>query len=131
MSSSHVRNKIRQWAAAASTTAGVPFHETINVSVNPSDAVWFTVSFTSESHEGNFCKSPFIENGFVTFTFIARPGIGDAACLAALESVIPLAYANTDAQLTLINYEPIDEDSFGSADKDYRMTVNMNYRLSL
>ena len=131
MSASYVRNLVRTWCNAAATATGVPFHDTINISVNPVDPVWFTVVFTSESHEGTFCRPNFVENGFVNVVFIARPGTGDSACLAAVEAVIPVLFANTDAKLALTDYEPIDEDSFGSADKDYRMSVVINYRLSL
>lgn len=131
MSSSYVRNMVRQWCGEVSTATGVPFYDTVNVSVSPKHDVWFTAAFVSESHEGNFCEPQFIENGFVSLVFIARPGIGDIACLAAVESVVPALFAKTDPKLTLINYEPVDEDSLGTADKDYRLSVAMNYRLSL
>ena len=54
MSSSYVRSKVRQWCVAAAASTGIPFHDTVNVSVNPTDPVWFTVAFVSESHEGTF-----------------------------------------------------------------------------
>ena len=63
--------------------------------------------------------------------FFALPGTGDTACITAVEAVIPVLFANLDLKLALINYDPVDEDSLGSADKDYRMSVSMNYRLSL
>jgi hypothetical protein len=131
MSSSYVRNKVRQWCAAAAASTGIPFHDTVNVSVNPTDPVWFTVAFVSESHEGTFCKPDFIENGFISVVFFALPGTGDTACINAVEAVIPVLFANLDPKLALINYDPVDEDSLGSADKDYRMSVSVNYRLSL
>jgi hypothetical protein len=131
MSASYVRNKVRQWCAAAAASTGIPFHDTVNVSVNPTDPVWFTVAFVSESHEGTFCKPDFIENGFISVVFFALPGTGDTACITAVEAVIPVLFANLDLKLALINYDPVDEDSLGSADKDYRMSVSINYRLSL
>jgi hypothetical protein len=85
----------------------------------------------SESHEGTFCKPDYIEHGFISVVFFAQPGTGDTACITAVEAVIPVLFANLDPKLALINYEPVDEDSFGSADRDYRMSVSMNYRLSL
>lgn len=131
MSSSYVRSKVRQWCAEIAVATGIPFHDTVNVSVNPSDDVWFTVSFVSEMLQGTFCRPDFIEMGFVSVVFVARPGIGDTAAVAAVEAVIPALMAKTDAKLSLSNFEPVDEDSFGSADKDYRMSVAVNYRLSL
>lgn len=131
MSSSYVRSKVRQWCVEVSAATGVPFHDTVNVSVRPTEPVWFTVAFVSESHEGNFCQPQFIEHGFVSVVFVAQPGRGDADCIAAVEKVVPAFFAKSDSKLTLINYEPVDEDSFGTADKDYRMSVAVNYRLSL
>jgi hypothetical protein len=131
MSSSYVRQKVRKWCAEVSAVTGIPFYDTVNVSVTPSDPVWFTAIFVSEMHEGNFCKPQFIEHGFINLIFIARPGVGDKACLDAVEGIVPLLFEHGDKNLTLINYEPVEEDSGGLADKDYRMSVAMNYRLSL
>lgn len=131
MSSSYVRSKARQWCGEVATSTAVPFYDTVNVSVNPSDDVWFTAEFVAEMHEGTFCRPDFVETGFINVIFIARPGIGDAAAVAAVETVIPALMLKSDSKLTLINFEPVDEDSLGSADKDYRMSVAVNYRLSL
>lgn len=131
MSSSYVRTKVRTWCNEVSVATGVPFHDTVNVNASPSADVWFTVEFISESHEGIVGQPQFIENGFVNVVFVARPGIGDSACVAAVESVIPALFAKTDAQLMLNSYEPVSEDSDGTADKDYRMSVAVNYRLAL
>lgn len=131
MSSSYVRTKVRQWCNEIASATGVEFYDTVNVSVNPQDPVWFTVAFVSEMHEGTFCRPDFIEMGFVSVVFIAQPGTGDAACIAAVEAVIPALMAKTDTKLSLSSFEPVDEDSLGSADKDYRMSVAVNYRLSL
>lgn len=131
MSSSYVRQKVRQWCGEVAAVTGVPFYDSVNVRINPTDAVWFTASFVAEMHEGVFGKPDFIETGFISVIFIARPGIGDSACLAAVEASIPLILEKFDSKLSLINYEPVDEDSFGSADKDYRLAVSINYRLSL
>ena len=131
MSSSFVRSTMRAWAGQVATATGIPFYDTVNINVDPKDAVWFTLVFVSESHEGTFCKPNFIEHGFVSIVFVARAGIGDTAAIAAVEQVVPALFAMSDPALSLINYEPVDEDSFGSADKDYRVSVAMNYRLSL
>lgn len=131
MSSSYVRSTMRTWCNQVATLTSVPFYDTVNVNVTPADPVWFTVSFVAEMHEGTYGKPEYVEMGFISVVFVARPGIGDAACLAALEAVIPALMAKEDANLTLTNYEPLDEDSLGTADKDYRMSVSVNYRLSL
>lgn len=131
MSSSYVRSKVRQWCGEIAAATSVPFYDTVNVSVNPAQPVWFTVVFTAEMHEGTFCRSDFIEMGFITLVIFARPGIGDTAAIAAVEVIVPAIMAKTDSKLSLINFEPLDEETFGSADKDYRVSVAVNYRLSL
>jgi hypothetical protein len=131
MSASLVRSKVRQWCGEVAVAAAVPFYDTVNVHVVPADDVWFTVAFTAEIHEGTYNVWNYVETGFISFVFVARAGIGDVACLAAVETVIPAIMAKVDGNLTLINYEPIDEDSLGSADKDYRMSVSVNYRYSM
>lgn len=131
MSASYVRNKVRQWCGEVAVATGIPFYDTVNVAVNPADPVWFTAAFVSEMHEGTFCRPNFVEMGFVSLVFVARPGTGDVACITAVEAVIPAIMLKEDTKLSLINFEPVDEDSLGSADKDYRMSVAVNYRLSL
>lgn len=131
MSSSYVRSKVRQWCGEIATATSVPFYDTVNVSVNPAHPVWFTAVFVADMHEGTFCRTDFIEMGSVTLVVIARPGIGDTAAIAAVEVIVPAIMAKTDSKLSLINFEPLDEETFGSADKDYRVSVAVNYRLSL
>lgn len=131
MSSSSVRSKVRQWCGEVAAATSVPFYDTVNVNVMPSSDVWFTVAFVAEMHEGTYCAPNFIEMGFINVVIVARPGIGDSAAIAAVEAVIPALMAKSDSKLTLINFEPLDEDSLGSADKDYRVSVAVNYRLSL
>ena len=133
MSASYVRSKTRQWAGEVSATSAVPFHETINTSTNPTEDTWFTVSFTSEFNEGTFCDRGFIEQGFITVTVVAAPGTGDGDAVTAMELIIPALMAKVDAsgRLAYESYEPLQENTQGSADRDYRMTVIINYRHSL
>ena len=133
MSASYVRTTARRWAAEVATSVGVPFYDTINLAPTPTDNVWWTVSFTSESHEGTFCKPGYIENGFISVVVMARPGRGDAEAITAMESIIPALDAKIDPtqRLVLKNYEPLDEDSAGSADSMYRVQVVVNYAHSL
>ena len=129
MSVSYVRNLVRQWCNEAAASEGVPFYDTINRNVKPAGPVWFTVEFVAEATEGTFCTPDLRENGFVDLVVIARPGIGDSAALGALESLVPtlMAKADPNGQLTLDSYDPVQEDSAGTADSDYRMSVVLNY----
>ena len=133
MSASYVRSKTRQWAGEVSTASAVTFYETINTSISPTENVWFTVSFTSEFNEGTFCDRGFIEQGFITITVAAAPGTGDSAAVTAMEQIVPALMAKVDAsgRLAYESYEPLQENSQGSADRDYRMTVIINYRHTL
>lgn len=132
MSSSYVRAKVRLWAAQVETATGVPFYDTINTHVSPTDDVWWTVEFFAETHEGNFCDRQYIENGYVDIVVAAQPGLGDAAALAAIEAVVPELNKKQDAnnQLSLNDYTPPGEDTAGSADESYRLSVSMNYTFS-
>ena len=133
MSASYVRSKTRQWAGEVSAASTVPFYETINTAISPTENVWFTVSFTSEFNEGTFCDRGFIEQGFITITVAAAPGTGDSAAVTAMEQIVPALMAKVDAsgRLAYESYEPLQENTQGSADRDYRMTVIINYRHTL
>ena len=131
MSHSYVRSKIRQWCNEVSVATGIPFHETVNTRVKPTDPVWFTVDFTAEFYEGTFCRADFIESGFVRVTCLSPPGVGDGQGVAAIEQIAQALYAKQDARLTLIDFEPADEASLGTADANYRLSVILNYRLSM
>ena len=133
MSASYVRSKTRTWAVEVSTASAVPFHETINTSTNPTEDTWFTVSFTSEFNDGTFCDRGFMEQGFITITVVAAPGTGDTTAITAMEKIIPALMAKVDpsGRLAYESYEPLQENSLGSADRDYRLTVIINYRHSL
>ena len=124
---------MKTWCNEVATSSGVTFYDTINNHVTPADTVWFTVSFTSEFHEGTFCNRGYIESGFITITVAADPGRGDIPAVQAMEKIIPALDAKLDntQRLVLTSYEPIDEASAGSADKDYRIRVIMNYRYSV
>ena len=130
MSASYVRSKTRTWAVEVSTASAVPFHETINTSINPTEDTWFTVSFTSEFNDGTFCDRGFMEQGFITITVVAAPGTGDTTAITAMEKIIPALMAKVDpsGRLAYESYEPLQENSSGSADRDYRLTVIINYR---
>ena len=133
MSASYVRTKTREWCNEVATALSIPFYDTINMEHIPTVNVWFTVGFTSEFHSGTFCNIGYIENGFMTVTVVARPGRGDIEAIQAMESIIPALDAKIDPtqRLVLTSYEPLDEASNGSADKDYRVRVLMNYTHSL
>lgn len=134
MSASYVRSKMRQWAGEASAIVGLPqYYDTINVEVNPSDSVWWTLDFAAEYFEGTYCQKDYIEAGFIRLTVIAQPGTGDTGASAAMESLVPEIMGKVDPtqRLVLESYEPLQEQSYGSADNSYRISTILNYKLSL
>lgn len=131
MSHSYVRSKIRQWCAEIATATGVPFHETVNTRVKPPEPVWFTVDFTAEFYDGTFCRPDFIEVGFVRVTCVSPPGAGDGQAVTAIEQIAQAFWAKHDAKLAVSDFEPADEASLGTADANYRLSVILNYRLSM
>jgi hypothetical protein len=133
VSASYIRAKFRTWATEVAAATGLPFYDTINRQQNPADAVWWTCGFTSEFHEGTFCDRGYIETGFVTVIVVAEPGLGDLPAVQAMEQIVPALDAKIDPtqRLVLESYEPIDEQTAGSADQNYRVRCNINYRHSL
>ena len=131
MSAGAVRSQIRTWAAEVATSTGVPFYDTVNVEVNPTENVWWTVEFNAEFHEGTFCEPGYIEQGFIDCIVIAQPGRGDTAAIAALEQIVPTLMAKTGSKVELVSYEPIGEMTNGSADQTYRVRSIINYAYSL
>ena len=133
MSASYVRSKTRQWAAEVATASTVPFHDTINIDITPTDILWFTITFVSEFNEGTFCDRGFIEEGFITITVVSAAGEGDTTAIAAMEQIIPKLMEKVDpsGRLAYEAYEPIQESTLGSADRDYRVSAIINYRHTL
>ena len=129
MSASYVRSKVEQWCNEVATVVGSAFHKTINVEANPTEDVWFTVEFTDLFHEGLLCRKGYLEQGAVRVVFISEPGIGWEDNILLLESVIPLLMEKVDPtrRLELTDYEPIVEESFGSAEPRYMTSVSINY----
>lgn len=130
MSALHVRNMVRQWCEQIGNAEGIPFYDTINRSHRPNDNVWFTVEFFATEVEGMFCKDNYMEVGSVTLVVIARPGIGDVEAVSAMEAILPALYAMTDVRFAWESWEPVFEDTAGSADRDYRIGAILNYRHS-
>jgi hypothetical protein len=125
MSSLYVRNKIRQWAALCAT----PFYDTINLEQNPSDPVWFTVSFEVENSETlTFCKDE-LEEGVIDLVFSGSAGAGDAAVLTAAEAdaKVFLAQADAGGKLVLKRAMPPEEFSAGTASDRYLAVVGLIY----
>lgn len=133
MSAWYVRDKMRHWCLEASATHSIPFYDTINTNVQPPEKLWFTVEFTSEYHEGAFCKAGYIEEGFCRLVFMGKAGTGDQATVQAAELIVPEIDSKIDntQRLVLTSYEPLNELTAGSADHSYRVGVVFNYRHTL
>ena len=129
MSASYVRSKIEQWCEEAAQTTTVPFYKTINIDVDPPDPVWWTVEFMSLYQEGLLCKRGYMEEGVARMVFIGQPGIGWEDTITAVESVIPELMGKVDPsrRLELTDYEPIAEESIGSAEPKYMVSVSITY----
>lgn len=132
MSASYVRNMVRSWASAAAAAESVPFYDTINIVPEVLDPIWFTVIFQSERHIGTICTPEYVEYGFATLMFIAPAGTGDAGAIDAVERVLPQIMASADptGRLVLEKYDPIVEETSGSADSSYRVFVTISYSYS-
>lgn len=136
MSASFLRQQVRTWAAEVAqpgpTGTGYAFYDTINLSQNPTDAVWWSVEFASEFFEGTFCQRGYIERGFVLLEVFTQAGIGDMPGIQAMESILPALLAKVDPtqRVVLESHEPIQEASAGDASRFYRVSAVVNYRFS-
>jgi len=127
MSSLYVRN----WFRSHTANLGVPYYETVNQDQNPTDPIWVTYEFNSEfSDLLSFCGDT-MEEGTVDIVVSAQPGTGDAAAIAAAEAAAAYLTAQHDAtgRLVIVKRQPVDEYSDGSADRNYRVIIGIEYRL--
>lgn len=133
MSASYVRYKIEQWCEEAALTSGVNFHKTINTEETPQDDVFFTVEFMSLYSEGMLCKKNYLEQGMIRLVFVGQPGVGWEDTILSLESVVPEMMSKVDPsrRLELVDYEPLVEESGGSAEPNYVVSVSINYSHNL
>ena len=130
MSSRAVRIEARKLLTAPAVMALCPFYETINVEQNPTQSIWFTVSFQFEYQEKlSFCEN-FAEYGMIELIFEASPGTGDDAVFQAAEAVTAelKKFSDSSGKLVLTNFNPPDEFSAGGANESaYRVAVDIEY----
>ena len=128
MSSRHVRNTIRGWAAEVFT---VPFVDTINSGDRPSNGApfWASVQFDPESDSKiSFCDD-MEEAGLADFIFCGPPGQGDSELLDKAEQSIAALLARQDAgDIALLFAHTPEEFSQGTADHVYRVNIGVEYR---
>jgi len=127
MSSRHVRDTIRGWAAEVFT---VPFIDTINSSASPNGStIWASVQFDPESDSKISYCDDMEESGMADFIFCGPPGQGDDEVLAAAEASIDALLARQDAaDIALLYAHAPEEFSAGSADHFYRVNIGVEYR---
>lgn len=134
MSASYVRDTFYSWAQEVAALTGFAFYETVNRGdVKPRDAVWWTAQFFSIDFEGTFCTPGYRENGVIQIIVTGQPGTGDIPIVQALEEIVPAMIEKVDptGRLVLETHEPVEEASQGSADRGYRIAVDVNYAHSL
>lgn len=133
MTALYGRLRMREWSEEAALSTGISFHDTVNVRVSAQEDVWFTLRFTALAMEGTFCRPGYVEEGYIDLIVVSKPGIGDIPALEAMEQLLPAVFDQVDPtqRFALTSYEPIIEESEGSADSTYRISLQFNYRLSL
>lgn len=134
MSASHVRQTTETFAQAVAAREGVAFYATINREVRPADALWWTVEYEAEWLEGEtFCGPGYHETGRVYAIVLAQPGLGDLDAVDALERIVRGMLQETDPADRLVwqGLEPVFEASGGTADRTYRVSAPIKYRLNL
>ena len=128
MSSLYVRTTFRNWVTDPAGFA-VPYHDTINRSVSPTEAIWLTLDFEPEfSDEINFCRDE-IEEGIVDFVFSGRAGVGDTAILTAAEADMAWLKTQEDptGRLVIGGIHAPEEFTAGDAELSYRIVFGVEY----
>lgn len=127
MSCWFVRENVRIWCEEVALVTAVPFYDTVNREVNPVDNVWWTVEFITLEREGTYCSEVYNESGIITIIVSAQPGIGDEAAVKAIELIIDELHLKKNDNLQMQFPEPFFEDTFGSADRSYRVGALLPY----
>ena len=130
MSCWFVRDSVRTWCGEVAAAVSVPFYDTINREQNPTDNVWWSVVFEGGEREGTYCAEEYNEEGLITIIVQARPGIGDQEAIQAIELIIDELHVKKNNQLTLEFPGSHFEDTFGSADREYRVGAVLPYLYS-
>lgn len=123
MSSKHVRDTFRSWAATLAT----PFYDTVNKTVNPTEDIWCSVRFDAFDNEWQtLCNKE--ETGEIELMYFAQAGVGDSAVLTAIETDVPVILGKRDTPLEKFKVHgcgPVDD--FGMPDANFRMSVRFDY----
>jgi hypothetical protein len=130
MSCSYVREYVKAWCSQVGRAEMCRFYDTINQDQKPRDDVFFSIEFEAYDIEGTFCQDDYMEVGAVAVIVFARPGLGDDEAVKALERVVVALLNKTDDRLVFEGHSPINEDSGGSADRNYRVVSLLDYRHS-
>ena len=125
MSAVYVRTTFRTLVAGA----GIPVYDTINNAESPTDPVWMTYEFEPEYYSKESYCSDFNEVGVVLCYVQGKPGVGDTAVVAAAEVELKRLYNSVDpgGLLEFTGILPIEEHTFGDADKFYSITFGIEY----
>ena len=111
MSALYVRDTLRGWLSDRSLGWAMPFYDSINIDVNPTDDLWSTLLFiTSTAQVVTYCG--FVEErGQFDFLGLGKPGAGDSALVAACEhdAAILQQLHDTRGQLTLVSAGPLED----------------------
>lgn len=126
MSGQYCRDMFRTWLNALP----VPYYDTINLEQSPTDDIWTTAIFLPFSVETlDYCEGR-EETGEVQVIWLGKPGIGDAALLAAVELHVIQLMSQEDptGKLVIAGRTAISEYS-GPDAPHYEMAVSILYTL--
>ena len=124
MASSYVMDQLRQWCSGLS----LPFYDTINREVNPSDPAWLTIQpVTVIASQADYCHGQH-ERGTFDLIVLTQGGTGDAIQKQA-EADLATLMAQRDPQqrLTLVNAGPFDPFPQPGAARFFTLSAAIDY----
>jgi len=133
MSSIAVRDALR--AAWPTVTPTIPYVETINELVDPSEtdaAVWGSFIFEATTRDTQTMGSkPWLEEqGSASVVLIAYAGLGDDVVAEAAELVVKgwTGWINSTQDIWIHSVDPPRSPDVEAVGDAYRLMVNLNYR---
>ncbi len=128
MSNSYVRNMFRSWLNALPE----PYYDTVNLDQSPPDDLWVTAVFISYGVDFIDTCGQQEETGEVQVIWLGKPGVGDAALLAAVEAGTQALLAREDpAGKLIVTGRTAASDYAGPDTPHFEVAVSFVYTMKL
>lgn len=117
---------VRDFARGQKNKFTVPFYETINNEVNPTEPLWMTFTFDAFTKDvDTYCRST-TEYGVINLVFFSDPGMGDDTAITAAELNAKMFYDQVDSSGRLV-FTEVSAPEEVSNGRDYVVSISVTY----